>query len=240
MTTDITFLKKHSMKLETNMSILNCYGFMCFLHLGNLAINFDKCYTINNSIIGYCIDKKLFVSPFTNQIFSILKDLNFKDKKFKVPFSEGELPENEYDKKIWSNLLKEAQLTNLIYFEKECQGFCLNNDIQKVPITIIRNSIHIPAIGIKVTHPQFEATYYPLISNTILDFSNIQLLGTFNNKNDIVIFVDTNGRTYLTKGCEIVENLLSLGFTKRKDFIVPLSNGEELVSIDQQEFWSLN
>lgn len=78
------------------------------VNMGATAQNYDECYSYNNSTICFCTDGEIFVTPFTIEVESTLRDAGFAEASFYVPFSNGEHPVGELEK-VWSDLRRQAE-----------------------------------------------------------------------------------------------------------------------------------
>lgn len=98
-------LKEKSLVVYTGMQRI------CFPSAREESISVDgwkkiykNCYSINNRVICYVTDKKVFVTPYTKTAVEVLETEGFHKKFFYVFFSNGDYPKNEKEK--WKNLCK--------------------------------------------------------------------------------------------------------------------------------------
>jgi len=128
------------------------------------------------------------------------------------------------------------KMTDAQKFEQECIEYCKKLFIFEIEPKFLKKAIQIPNDGIQVKYLYFEDIRYPIISGTKLDAWAKDNLGTYNYKNDCVVFVNTDGKTYITRGYKIIEKLKEAGF-RQKDTFVPLSEGEKIIDFSLAKRW---
>ena len=121
-------------------------------------------------------------------------------------------------------------------FEIECVKYSDEHGIGTLDDDILENCFLIPAKGIRVRYRSFEDIFYPIINSTLVDDKASALLGNFCYRNNRVVFVYRNGKTYVTKGYKIVENLRKAGYKERSLF-VPFANGEKIMTPSLAKKW---
>ncbi len=196
------------------------------LDISELVPKFNGCFAINNSTVCY-VDENggVFVTPYTRVTVRSLYSAGFSKKYFYVPFSNEDYPKFERDK--WKILLEKARQSYEDDFVEDCVSYCTANNIGTISEETLQNCFEIPSTGVRVKHIYFEDCYYPIINYNCLDCIAIGKLGHFCTNNGKVVFVYRNGKTYVTKGYKILNELRAAGYTESGLF-VPFSNGEQI------------
>ncbi len=122
-------------------------------------------------------------------------------------------------------------------FEIECVNYCIKHKIETLNATTLANCFLIPSKGVRVKYLSFEDVYYPIINGTYLDNKAKTFLGTYCERNNRVVFVYRNGKTYVTKGRKIVDELKKAGY-REKSMLVPFSHGEKIFNSKLADKWN--
>lgn len=85
-----------------------------------------------------------------------------------------------------------------------------------------------PSAGVEVVHPYFTARYYPITA--------VDKIGHFCTDNGIVVFVHSNGKTYVTKMDGILDELRAAGYTE-SSMPVPFSKGGQIQDPSLSALW---
>ncbi len=72
----------------------------------------------------------------------------------------------------------------------------------------------------------------------IYDFQLLAFMGTYWQNNGIVVFVDENGKQYVTPFCFQIKQMLRDAGYLEKPLNVPLSNGEQIVDPTLAATWN--
>ena len=200
------------------------------------AATFNGCYAVNNGTLAFIINGELYVTPATRKGYKVLRENNFIQKYFYVPFSNGDYPKEE--KCRWEYLWKMARKSHEEEFIEDCSKYCDEHNIGILDEDILTNCFIMPTTGVRVKHLHFENVYYPVITSTCLDCIAVDHLGTYCTNNGKVVFVYRDGKTYVTKGYKILEKLRAAGY-KEKSLFVPLSNGEQIIDPVLAEQWEM-
>lgn len=204
------------------------------IHIKDMTPKFDGTYCTNNSTVAFVWEEMLYVTPYTKEVVSILREAGFKFDYFGVPFSNWDYP--VYEKEQWNGLLEAAKKQRELELQEECKEVSSEKGIGQISEASLANCLKIPGKGFKTWHPQqFEGFVSPSISGC-LDCSAIEKLGKYATNNGKVVFIYYDGSTYVTKGYGIVKELEAAGYQKMH-FFVPLSNGEEIQDPDLQKRW---
>lgn len=194
------------------------------LNVSELTPKFNGCYATNNSTVCFVSDNEVFVTPNTRSIISSLCSAGFRKEYFYVPFSNGDYPKSEQFK--WNALRENARQSYKADFFSDCEAYCDERHIGAISEETLANCFEMPENGVRVKHFYFEDTYYPIMNQYCLD-CRCDNLGHFCCNNGRVVFVYRNGKTYVTKGYKILNELRAAGYTE-SGFFVPFSNGEEI------------
>lgn len=228
-------LKKESIRVYSGMTVV----FPQFhqeenLNIEGLVPKFNGCYAVNNSTVCYVSDNEVFVTPYTREAMYALEEGRFRKEYFYVPFSNWDYPKNEMV--TWNQLRQKAKESYKREFVEDCEKWCDKHFIGALSDKTLENCFEMPTDGVKVKHLYFEDCYYPAIQNFCLDCTAVDKLGKYCTNNGRVIFVYRDGKTYVTKGYHILDELRAAGYTKAGLF-VPFSNGEEILDFCLKARW---
>lgn len=96
------FWKGQAIKVYNGMKVVFSDGNISYLNVSeDLTSEFNCCYAINKSKVGFISEKKLFVIPYTRALEHSLSKAKFKRASFYVPFINGESPVNEIYRWKW-------------------------------------------------------------------------------------------------------------------------------------------
>lgn len=199
------------------------------------AAKFNGCYASNNSTLAYVCDGTLHVTPYTGAAINCLQAANLKFASFYVPFSNGDYPVEERVR--WESLREMARKEYKEEFVAQCARWCDEHGFGELPEEVLSKCFEMPEKGVRVKHPYFENTYYPVINNDCLDCVGSEKIGSFCTNNGKVVFVYRNGKTYVAKGYKIIEDLRKAGYLE-KGLFVPFSNGETIVDTVLANKWA--
>ena len=121
-------------------------------------------------------------------------------------------------------------------FSTACERYCDRHGFGRLEYKTLENCLVIPNCGIWVDHPSFSDRYDPLIDedSTVVAVKN--LICTFCYNKGVTIFVYRDGRTYVTKGEKILEELIDAGYNEA-GLYVPFCNGEVIRNGFLRAFW---
>ena len=197
---------------------------------------FNGCYAVNNGTLAFVIDRELYVTPVTREVYQVLRENNFTREYFYVPFSNGDYPKVE--KCRWEWLWEMARKSHEEEFVEKCCQYCDEHGIGELDANILKNCFVMPEKGVRVKHIHFEDVYYPVIIGSCWNCDAADYIGTYSRNNGRVVFVYRDGKTYVTKGYKILEELRRLGY-EEKDLFVPFSNCEQIIDPVLAEQWEL-
>lgn len=199
-----------------------------------LCSKFNGRYATNNSTVAFVSEGEMYVAPYTRSLIIALIKAGFLRENFYVPFSNGDLPQYEWNQ--WESLRDSAHQSYeddlITEYEKYCDEHCIGTISEKT----LENCFEIPEEGIKVKYQHFEDIYYPFMNHGFFQNECNKYLGKYCFNNGRVVFIYRNGKTYVTKGYKIVEELKAAGFS-RTDLFVPFSNGEKICNYVLREKW---
>ena len=198
------------------------------------APKFNGCYAVNNSTVALVSSGELFVTPYTDEVMSALKEAGFRKEYFYVPFSNWDYP--KFEKIKWDELSARANAVKKNGFAKKCENYCDDHHIHALSEETLRNCFRMPENGVKVKHHYFEDCYYPVIKSETFDCAVADSIGKFCMTNGKVVFVYRTGETFVTKGYKIIRELREAGYTEAGLF-VPFSNGEEILDWGLKARW---
>ena len=235
---NIETLVADSIRIYEGMMVrLPQFGKEYRLHIADLTPKFPGTYCTNNSTVAFVWEEMLYVTPYTQEVMTILSEAGFKKDSFGVPFSNWDYP--VYEKDQWDNLLKKAEEQRELEFQEDCRTYCSKRGIGAISDDALANCFLIPKSGVCTTHPHhgYSSTVWPAIHGC-LDCNACDIIGQYDTNNGRVVFVYYDGSTYVTKGYGILKELEEAGYRKsKKGFFVPFSNGEVIDDPTQRSKW---
>lgn len=203
------------------------------LYLSELIPKFNGRFSVNNSTVSFIKDSQFFVTPYTRRVIKTLKENGFAEDGFCVPFSNWDYPKLE--KRRWDELQNLARIEREREFSEDCLAYSQKHGIGPLSDKTLENCIEVPSTGILYKRFSYKDTYYPIISHC-LDVTAVERLGRYNTNNGVVVFVYQNGKTMLTRGYGILDELEKAGY-RRMGLFVPFSNWEEFVDPTLKARW---
>ena len=224
--TSIEGLIKDSVEVYDGMVLVSQYGEEGKINFDCTTFNEEKVYSSNNGTIAIIVDGTLYVTPSTRKAVRILDEENFVEKYFYVPFSNGDFPKRE--QYTWQELRTKANKSHYEEFLDDCADYCDKHGIGAIDEAILNNAFEIPRTGVKISHLGHVETVFPVITSNFLDSYAADKLGSYCTNNGRVVFITRDGKTYVTKGYEILDSLRKAGYSE-KGIFVPFSNGEKIL-----------
>lgn len=198
------------------------------------AYKIKKDYAIHQATLCFVSAGELYVTPYTDIAERSLIALGYRRAKFYVPFSNGDYPKKEVLK--WAEL-KENMITYAIDdFVEDCIDYSKEQNIKYLSAKTLKYCIQIPFVGLPVSDKKGQKCFYPIINIGDAKSKIYEYIGRYYMKNNVVVFVYCNGRTYVTKGKEIIKELQASGY-QEKEMAVPLSEGEVIQIKTIQKQW---
>jgi len=195
-------------------------------------------YCQNNNKLVFVNEKgKTFVTPFASEIAATLRKAGYKERNMYVPFSNGDIPSDEYAALKWKQLCaiarKEYELRKEKRKVEKLQNLAEERNIIPLPSKVYELSLKIPKEGFETVFLDSERDR----TRPVQDWELEHALGTYCENNGRVVFVDDKGDTYVSPYCiELNAYLVNCGYTPYSLF-VPLSNGEKIVDEDLAQKW---
>ena len=195
---------------------------------------FNGCFSVNNSTLCYIANNEVYVTPRTRKAINILCENKFTQKSFYVPFSNGDYPKHE--KKKWDELCEKARNEQMEDFTEDCIAYSQQHQIASLSEDILNNCFEMPKEGTIVKRFYYEECFYPVINYDNLNSQQIDYVGHYCANNGRVVFIYSDGRTFVAKGYGILNDLQRAGYLEKRLF-VPFSNGEEIQDAKLKEKW---
>lgn len=200
-----------------------------------LSPKFNGMYNTNNSTVAFIHENCFYVTRYTRSCMSVLADAGFKmNSNLYVPFSNCDYPRDMQLQ--WEQIDFLARKEWSEDFVSDCNTVADEKGVSELPAEVLSEAFLMPDKGVKVVHPYFESTYYPICIGEWLSEEIQKQIGTYCSNNGRVCFLDRNGKTYVAKGYKIVAKLQEAGF-KSGNLFVPFSNGEVIVDAYLKEAW---
>lgn len=233
-------INDYSLELKPGMIFVNTIaeGETYFTKLcAEQLITYYSNYFFSNMLrVSYVVDGKIYITPFVRIAVDTLKENRFTEKYFKIPMELNQYPKGLKSK--WESLEAEAEKVKKEELIDDCIEY--SNEIGIAPLdpSYMKNCLEINDKGLKVKKDEAYITYYPFIKRDIFTEPNWELIGKYRTLNSITVFIDKEGKTYLTKIPGFSEILRHVGYRSKKIF-VPMANGEEIIDPIDKEKWDL-
>ena len=195
-------------------------------------------YCQNNNKLVFVNEKgKTFVTPFAAEIAATLRKNGYIGRNMYVPFSNGDIPSNEYSALKWKQLCaiarKEYELREEKRKVEKLQQLAEEKNIYPLPQKVYDLSLKIPKNGFETIFLDSERDRTRPVQEWELEHA----LGTYCENNGRIVFVDDKGDTYVSPYClEISAVLINAGYSPYSLF-VPLSNGERIIDEKLANEW---
>lgn len=228
-------LKENSIHIYSGMiSVSPSEASESEINMANAINKFNNCYAVKRPTVCFISDGIAYATPYTDKLIRSLKAAGLKEKEFYVPFSEGDYPKNEATR--WVILKKKAIQTYVEDFIEDCTTYSDKHGIRILSEETLKGCLEVPFMGIAIVGLNYETCYYPILNVGISKETIAKYIGTYDMYNNTVIFVYRNGKTYITKGGHITDELKKAGYTRQKTF-VPLAHGEKIKDKELQKEW---
>lgn len=180
-----------------------------------------------NGRIAFVDDRgHTYVTPFRHEIRNILKKAGYKESEFHVPLANEEELVDLYCKEEWERLCLAEKKTTKVRIAQEkverIKDISMKKGLYSLPPELYRLTFEIPDTGVEtIGYGKEHETLLP-----VDDFNLESKIGTYCQNAGRVVFVDNQGRTFVTPFCsEITHSLQRAGY-KEGNMRVPFSNGE--------------
>ena len=204
------------------------------LALGEIPFKSERKFDMNNGILSFVLDGRVYVIPEMWGAYETLQSERFLKESFYVPFSNADYPVAY--KAQWKALLEEQRKSQREEFLEECRSFCQKNGIGSIDSKLVAMCLEIPGSGLAMHHLYGDTFAYPVLSSQCFDSVACSWMGTYATNNGTCQFVYCDGKTYVTRNWDVVDALKAAGY-KRKERFVPLSNGEVPTDPGYKNLW---
>lgn len=231
-------IKDYSLELKPGMTFVNTIaeGETHFTRLdAEQLITYYSNYFFSNMLrVSYVVNEKIYVTPFVRIAVDTLKENRFTEEYFKIPMELNQYPKGLKSK--WESLEAEAEKVKKEELIDDCIEY--SNEIGIAPLSpdYMENCLEITDKGLKVKKDEAYITYYPFIKRDIFTEPNWELIGKYNTLNSITVFIDKEGKTYITKKVGFSRVLKCAGYRNKKIF-VPMAYGEEIIDSIYKDKW---
>ena len=235
---NIQELKQNSIKIDGRMAIKWPAYFNApdeILCTESIRPNFNgRYFATNNSTVVYSSDSEdplvAFVTPWTYEVMECLKEAGYTASEAYVPLSNGDVPAEENLRAKWQMLREAANLWWYKQDEHDCLVWCERQGITPLSDEFLAKFFRMPEEGVEVicVRDHCNKTYFPLAWGGVHG-GTIDKIGRWAANNGKIVFIGTDGHTYVGKGVwNAVKVLMDHGF-KEGGLFVPFSNGEHIV-----------
>lgn len=196
---------------------------------------FNEYYTVENSTAVFVHEEVAYATAYRRDIIKALIECGFREEQFHIPLSKDCYP--KYEKDRWMEIIETANCYSLTTFAQRVADYCDRHDIGTLMDETLQNCFQIPETGIKVKKANYRDIYYPLLfSDSRFETERLSKVGGFCTNKGNVIFVYRDGKTYVTKGYNIIPELRNAGYIELNMF-VPFSNHEEITDCELKRRW---
>jgi len=238
----VNFFKRYALKCPKGMEIVSLteHNEVIEVNFDNLTKRFKKInvYNCYKGAIGVLYQNEYYALPETKTYINKLQAYGIVKADFFIYLHEDQYPKDQKFMLRWNEILHQGIEQRRNEFKEECSKWAEDHSIIPIPMSELQNCLMIPRDGIKVRidggdYDQ-EETYNPIVSYT--NPINIEYVGSFSNVGNRVIFVATDGTTYLSKGSHIVNELKRLNF-RELNYLTPFRDDEVIVDEKLKFLW---
>ena len=185
----------------------------------NIEAQGQDIYCFNPCTICYSTEGHIYLSPMSHDFEKSLKHYGFIYKNFSVPISVIEYVKGL--KNRWDHIREAVDDFQREALAEKCKAH--SKTVKPLDDEFLKNCLEIPERGLTVEKQHGMMVYYPFIQNSLFREPDFKLIGKYYTSANITVFVNVDGKTYITKGR--VSELREHGFRKRQMF-VPMSHDE--------------
>lgn len=228
-------LKEKAIKWEGKLLVYDSYFKKELSYEPKFFQNNENKYNICNNIIVFQENKCCYFIPWNSNYARIIAIQNFeKSSILDIPkFSEKLYPIKERNK--WFELLEEEE-----YFEEfQSQIFKSISGTLKtknVPEKLIKKSLIVSQLGILLDVGLDIKTYYPVIKNSYFDPVILRKIGIFSEKFGICVYVNEEGKTYITKNEEVIKWIAEN--YQESNIEIPEISTDTIIDVEIRELWN--
>lgn len=235
------FLEENGMKCPRGMKVFSI-GEREVIEVDavNLSKRFDgaNVYNCYGEIIGVLYQNEYYALPETRKNINALQTFNINKADFVIILDEDSYPLDPIVRKEWLAILVKGAEERKEEFIEDCQRWAQANSILTIPKKELENCLMIPEKGIRVRvvddEYDEEEEYDPLVD--YLNPRSIEYVGAYSEFHGRVIFVNTDGKTYMSKGNHMVNLLKKLNFKVYAIFL-PFKDNEVIINKDLRHLW---
>ncbi len=180
-------------------------------------------YCFNPCTICYSTKGHIYLSPMSPEFEKSLRHYGFIYKNFSIPISNIEYVKGL--KNRWDHIRDAVDDFQKEALAEKCTAQSETNYITPLDDEFLENCLEIPENGLTVKKQHGMMVYYPFIQYSLFREPDFKLIGKYYTSDNITVFVNVDGKTYITKGR--VSKLREHGFRKKPMF-VPMSHGESM------------
>lgn len=200
---------------------------------------YAKKYGWNNGTVAFITENgEYYVTPFCVEVRDYLDSIGYRDVGLYVPFSNGDIPADKDAALVWEALRNKARE---VYEEKRIEEhkekmrkLSEEKRIQPLPQQVYELCLNIPENGLMTSWMGSE----PSLTSAVREWDVPDHMGTYCQNNGKVVFVNDEGKTFVTPYCSEIREVLEAAGYKQGSLFVPLSNGEEIVDAKLNEQWN--
>lgn len=178
-------------------------------------------YCFNPCTICYATEGHIYITPMLPCFEKSLKNYGFIYKDFSIPISKIEYVKGY--KSRWGHIKEAVKDFQRESLAESCKAH--SKTVKPLDDEFLKNCLEIPERGLTVEKQHGMMVYYPFIQNSLFREPDFKLIGKYYTSANITVFVNVDGKTYITKGR--VSKLREHGFRK-KQMLVPMSHGESM------------
>lgn len=190
--------------------------------------------------IGFIYNEKYYVTPFTHKAIKALKKAGFKERNFAVPLVYTEYPDDKELKEKWLELKAKAHIANDSGFVKACSIYSKKKGLTPIREEVLSRCLEMPYRHV-TGYGRFHRCYSPIIRADIFELEDVEKLGIYAQRNNVTVFVNTTGHTYVVKGTAIIPELEAAGFkfVELSEDKIPFSDiGMEIYDEEMKAKWN--
>jgi len=184
-------------------------------------------YYQNNGRVVFVDNKgKTYVTPYCHEVRQLLSEAGYRERGLYVPLSNGEAILDPQLSARWKELCLGARQAYEVRAAEEKKtriaDIAKKKGISSLPEEAYRLVFEIPEDGIETVW--FGDRHS--VTTPVGDFDLESTIGTYDQNNGRVVFVDDKGKTYVTPFCSELRAVLQQAGYREGSMFVPFSNGE--------------
>ena len=237
----VDFLAENALKCPDGMKIISIAGRSQVITVDLTCLinryGDENVYNNYGEVIGVYYQKEYYALSETKKNIKILQDFGIIKAEFFIYLNEDEYPKDKVEKNRWMEILIQGSKQRKEEFKEECEKWAAGNSIKPLPQYELKNCFLIPEEGFRIRldddYDQ-EEPCSPIVS--YLTPRSIEYVGSYSVYHNRVIFVTTDGLTYMAKGNHIPRLLKYLKFREILYFI-PFRDNEFIIDEKIRSEW---